>query len=202
MKSTVDTADQEYIKQTDPSIAVPSAPVYAARLNGLLKTLATAETAVAESVKARESLISELERLLGEQKSAAQVDKASQDLLSQRKTEIENKKQEVELGIMRALGPDGNGSTADGTAGVNQEPDRPEMEALTPPTYPISPVDSPDIYDQPEGETSNEAERADSQSIDTSANGSNKRRRIDDGEEFPDLGPDGGLDADVEDMLK
>jgi regulator of Ty1 transposition protein 103 len=48
LKATVSAANQEYEKHTDPATAPPSAPVYAARLNGLLKTLANAESAVAE----------------------------------------------------------------------------------------------------------------------------------------------------------
>ncbi len=217
LKSTVSSADQEYEKQIDPSSAVPSAPVYAARLHGLLKTLANAESAVAECVKAREGLISGLEQMLNEHKSALEADMASMSQLSNRKDEIEQKKQQVELAIMRALGPsEGNASPANGEeANSPQEPDRPEMEALTPPTMEVealTPVDMPSTQAEDEGESAdakseNESESADhlpsgSHTFAISANGSNKRRRVDDSDDFPDLGADDGIDADVADMLK
>lgn len=210
LKNTIDSANQEYDKQTDPAATVPSAPVYAARLNGLLKTLANAESAVAECVKARESLISELEKMLSEEKAAASADKANHEQLSKRKIEIEDKKQEVELAIMQALGPsDGNGAAADGRGGSPpQEPDRPEMEALTPPGFPVSPIESP-AAEYPGEDEATEATGAsdgfsggEAHSVDVSSNGSKKRRRVDSNEDFPDLGADDGIDADVADMLK
>ena len=45
-KTSVNAANQDYGKLTDPNVVTPSAPVHAARLNGLLKTLANAEGAV------------------------------------------------------------------------------------------------------------------------------------------------------------
>ena len=52
-KTAVDTANQEYERLMGPTAAIPSAPVYAARLSGLLKTIAHAEGTVEQSVKAR-----------------------------------------------------------------------------------------------------------------------------------------------------
>lgn len=223
LKSTVSAADQEYEKQIDPANTVPSAPVYAARLNGLLKTLANAESAVSECVKAREGLISGLEQMLNEHKSALKADMANMSQLSNRKDEIEQKKQQVELAIMRALGPaEGNAPPANGEeANSHQEPDRPEMEALTPPTMealtpptmevePLTPVDPPSDQEKAESESVDakpENGSADqlhegSHALAISSNGSNKRRRVDDSDDFPDLGADDGIDADVADMLK
>ncbi|KAL2670814.1 hypothetical protein Neosp_014616 [[Neocosmospora] mangrovei] len=216
LKATVASADQEYEKQTNSSTPVPSAPVYAARLNGLLKTLANAESAVAECVKAREDLISGLEKLLGANRAALEQDKAAAAQLTSRKTEIEEKKHAVEVGIMRALGPaDSNGTPGGGEgSGTPPEPDRPEMEALTPPPMeaftppPMEPFGAPTPEAlTPEGNppatmTAAEDEAPSYQSLPISTNGSNKRRRVDDGDEFPDLGGDDGIDADVAEMLK
>lgn len=135
LKTTISGADQEYEKQIDTSTPQPSAPVYAARLNGLLKTLATAENAVAQCVKARESLVIGLEKLLELNRTVLQDEQAAASRFATRKDDIERKKQEVELGIMRALGPsETNGSPTEGTSmSPHIEPGRPEMEALTPP---------------------------------------------------------------------
>ncbi|KAF4462019.1 hypothetical protein FALBO_11175 [Fusarium albosuccineum] len=205
LKTTITSANQEYEKQTDASTPVPSAPVYAARLNGLLKTLANAESAVAECVKAREGLISGLEKLLDANRAALEQDKSAAALLTSRKTEIEEKKHQVEVGIMRALGPaDSNGSPGEGdSSGTPPEPDRPEMEALTPPA--MESLDSPTpVTSGPEEDLAAAAgEGAPSyQSLPISTNGSNKRRRVDDTDDFPDLGGDDGIDADVAEMLK
>lgn len=226
LKATITSADQEYEKQTDPSTPVPSAPVYAARLNGLLKTLANAESAVAECVKAREGLVSGLESLLNANRAALEEEKSAAAQLTSRKAEIEDKKHQVEVGIMRALGPaDSNGTPGQGDSSVTPpEPDRPEVEALTPPAFEPFEAPTPEAL-TPEGgpvaapsmspvpipvpaaaaaaaPTSQDEEEAPSyQSLPISTNGSNKRRRVDT-EEFPDLGGDDGIDADVAEMLK
>lgn len=208
LKATIASASQEYEKQTDPSTPVPSAPVYAARLNGLLKTLANAENAVAECVKAREGLVSGLETLLNANRAALEQEKSDHAQLKSRKTEIEEKKQQVEVGIMRALGPaESNGNSGDGeSSSAPAEPDRPEMEALTPPAFEPFDAPTPEAL-TPEGEPAvapapaAEEEATSYQSLPISTNGSNKRRRVDT-EEFPDLGGDDGIDADVAQMLK
>ncbi|CEI65724.1 hypothetical protein FVEN_g7593 [Fusarium venenatum] len=208
LKATIASASQEYEKQTDPSTLVPSAPVYAARLNGLLKTLANAENAVAECVKAREGLVSGLETLLNANRAALEQEKSDHAQLVSRKTEIEEKKQQVEVGIMRALGPtENNGNSGDGESlSTPAEPGRPEIEALTPPAFEPFDAPTPEAL-TPEGETAvapapaAEEETASYQSLPISTNGSNKRRRVDT-EEFPDLGGDDGIDADVAQMLK
>lgn len=214
LKAAVISANQDYEKQTDASTPAPSAPVYAARLNGLLKTLANAESAVAECVKAREGLISGLEKLLDANRLALESDKSTAAQLQSRKGEIEEKKHQVEVAIMRALGPaDNNGSPGEGgSTSPGPEPDRPEMEALTPPAMDAEPFE--DIVEVPAHEPvmgdptsapgmemlSNVASSY--QSLPISANGSNKRRRVDSGDDFPDLGGDDGIDADVAEMLK
>ncbi|KAF4451910.1 hypothetical protein F53441_5229 [Fusarium austroafricanum] len=210
LKATITSANQEYEKQTDSSTPVPSAPVYAARLNGLLKTLANAESAVAECVKAREGLVSGLESLLNANRAALEQEKSSAAQLGSRKTEIEEKKHQVEVGIMRALGPaDSAGSPGQGnSSGAPPEPDRPEIEALTPPAFEPFDAPTPEVL-TPEGEPAiattiasvEVQETLPYQSLPISTNGSNKRRRVD-ADEFPDLRGDDDIDADVAEMLK
>lgn len=215
LKTTIASANQEYEKQVDVSVPVPSAPVYAARLNGLLKTLANAESAVAECVKARESLISGLEKMLDSNRAALESEQKTALEFSTRKREIEDKKQQVEVAIMRALGPaENNGSLAEGESGSPPtELDRPEMEALTPPgmdddfAYDSMPEpienteDSMDVKSA-EDISATEPSTTFTQSLPISTNGSNKRRRVDDGDDFPDLGNDGEIDPEVAEMLK
>ncbi|SPN98836.1 related to RTT103 Regulator of Ty1 Transposition [Cephalotrichum gorgonifer] len=228
--ATSATASQEYTKITDPSAPVPSAPVYAARLNGLMKILASAEGAVAESVKARKSLIDVLEKLLDENKTALAADEEQLSQLAGRKTEIEQKKQDVETRIMQGLSanPDAKNSPTEGppASTTPSEPDRPEMEALTPPSVqdePELPEDATSSFPQQtsgQGSAFQQHQQhqhgsapgiemlshlaSQYQSLPVVTNGSNKRRRVAEGdEEFPGLGTgDDGIDADVAEMLR
>lgn len=153
-RTSTNAADQDYDKLTDPNAVTPSAPVHAARLNGLLKTLANAEGAVKESMKTRHELIQGLEQLLKSQMDRLTAEENELTRLSSRRTEIDAKKREVEDTIMRGFATNSNPSTpaADGTPAQShspttprQEPDRPEIEALTPPTQsPITPNHDPE----------------------------------------------------------
>jgi regulator of Ty1 transposition protein 103 len=219
-KTAVSSANQDYDKLTDSSVPVPSAPVYAARLNGLLKTLATAEGAVAQSVKARKELITELEKLLHTHREALSSEESQLTQLSIRKTETDDKKREVEHAIMRGLGPsETSGSPIEGASrSPPPEPARPEVEALTPPPMvdepsisPISnptidsPRDNPDASFEPPAASGIEmlsSLASQYQSLPIGTNGSNKRRRVDDRDDFPDMGGDDGIDADVAEMLR
>lgn len=153
-KTSVNAANQDYDKLTDPSAVVPSAPVHAARLNGLLKTLANAEGAVAESIKARKILIEALERILDTNRTALSTEEHLLVHISSRRTETDAKKKDVEDSIMRGFASNSNPSTpagvGDGSPGLNHTPatpapelDRPEVEALTPPGYPQPPAGEP-----------------------------------------------------------
>lgn len=225
-------AAQDYENLTDPNLAAPSAPVHAARLNGLLKSLANAEGAVAESIKARKVLIYGLEKILDANRTALQVEESQITEISKRKLEIDNKKKEVEDAIMRGFVTNSNPSTpvGDGTPTMNQlpitnapEPDRPEVEPLSPPGYsdPIgSPVSAFDVSERSHGTESiiqkneqpplsNPSDLLSSLSTATSYNqvtsiGSAKKRKITHGEDFPDLGGDAmdGLDDDVAAILR
>lgn len=210
IKAKTTAAEQDYIKNTDSNQPTPSAPVYAARLNGLLKTLATAEGAVAECVKARKELIGALERLLDTNKASLEAEEKQLAELEGRKATIDQKKQDVEMAIMRGLA-DQDPMNRDGqSASPVPEPDRPEVEALTPP-----PIDESDRY-EPEFDAAPEqqptsgldalsslASQYPAVPVSTNgANGANKKRKIDARDEIPDLGNDDGIDPDIDEMIR
>ncbi|RKF55349.1 UPF0400 protein [Golovinomyces cichoracearum] len=224
-------AAQDYEKLTDPNHLVPSAPVHAARLNGLLKTLANAEGAVAESIKARQLLIDGLEKFLDANRAALAAEESQIAELSDRKIEIDNKKREVEEAIMRGFGTSSNPPTPGGGDSPvihhshvtpASEPDRPEVEPLSPPVF-LKSIDSSapeleanekfsimedtgNIADQSIAASSSEA----NPNLSTSTSYSElptvgivKKRKLNH-EDFPDLGGDAmdGLDDDVAAMLR
>ena len=131
----------------DPSKAAPSPPVHAARLSALLKSLASAEGAVSESIKARKALLEGLEKLLESNKESLRKEEGQHFELSSRRNTTEAKKREVEDGIMRGLSAEDEssgmasayaGPTINGRGSAHQdapvaEPGRPQHEALTPP---------------------------------------------------------------------
>lgn len=138
-------ANAEYEKTKDPNTPVPTPPVHAARLSQLLKALANAESSVSEVIKSRQALIDGLEKLLETNRSALSKEQSLATQLSERKSETETKKREVEDSIMRGLSAENPSSTAQGNSGSEQEPAaRPQVEALTPPPVEaLTPVGSP-----------------------------------------------------------
>ncbi|MCJ1473111.1 hypothetical protein MMC13_001762 [Lambiella insularis] len=151
---SVSTANTEFDKLMDPQTPVPTPPVHAARLSALLKSLANAEGAVSESMKARQSLVEGLEKLLETNRTILATEKAQYDELFTRKNTIEAKKRDVEDGIMRGLSADSSSTpvkdgpgTEPHTNGQNDasaEPERPQFEELTPPPVEsLTPFDSP-----------------------------------------------------------
>lgn len=218
IKAKTSAAEQEYAKNTDPNQPTPSAPVYAARLNGLLKSLATAEGAVAECVKARKELVGALEKLLEAHKIGLEAEEKQLAQLTERKSEIDQKKQDVEMAIMRGLADQDSTNLDAKSATPVPEPDRPEVEALTPP--PVD--DEPDFYEpQPSGPgfepvptqqpafVQAQAPGLEALShlasqysaVPVSANGTNKKRKIDNDEQMPDLGSD-GIDPNIDEMIR
>lgn len=209
-KSALTTAQSEYEKLADPAMSLLALPLQAARLNGLLKTLANAEGAVAESMRTRREMIQSLEKLLATNQQALEEEEGHMKQLSGRRTEIEQKKNDIEKDIIRSQATN---SQEPGPRGerASTEPERPQVEALTPPHH----SDADHSYqgfrngDQqsvpfhahhpaPGIEIlSNLASQYQSVPI----NGSNKKRKLN-SDEFPDLGGDDGLDADVKEMLR
>lgn len=218
IKAKTTAAEQEYTKNNDVNQPTPSAPVYAARLNGLLKTLATAEGAVAECVKARRELIGALEKILDTNKASLVAEEQQLSQLTTRKSEIDQKKQDVEMAIMRGLADQDSGNRDPKSASPVPEPDRPEVEALTPP--PMS--DDHDFYEPepavPDFQTEPSQSVAHAQATPTglealsnlasqysavpvATNGTNKRRKVENNEDVPDLGND-GIDPNIDDMIR
>lgn len=152
-------------------------------------------------------------------RTALQSEEAQITELSTRRIEIDNKKRDVEENIMRGFNTNSNPSTPVGAVEGSPvqhspvtpapEPDRPEVEALTPPGYPMPAV----TENVPAFELNGHANSAPGLDLLSSlssggygrsaSGGSVKKRKLDDNE-FPDLGDDAmeGLDADVAEMLK
>ncbi|KAI1750077.1 RNA polymerase II-binding domain-containing protein [Xylaria castorea] len=231
-KPAVKSAKTDYDGLMAPGSTVPSAPVYAARLSGLLKTLAQAEGAVEQCVKARRELVNELQKLLDTNRNALIADENELEEVMQKKVKVEDKKTEVERAIMAGLPNDEPYPTGNGQDDLqpDEEPDRPEVEALTPPSNDEE-EDEEDEEFEPEpsnaaADWSPEFPPEDNmlpthsappttttqqtlptvvgspyRSVTTAANGA-KKRRLDETSDFPDLGGDDGIDADVAEMLR
>ncbi|KIX06003.1 uncharacterized protein Z518_03977 [Rhinocladiella mackenziei CBS 650.93] len=147
-RPAIDAANSEFTKLNDPAAVLPSPPVHAARLSSLIKSLAAAESSVSASIKARQALITDLERILEANKSALAKDEESLSLLESRKAAMEAKKREVEDSIIRGLSSAeaaADNAPAVGNGGHVQSPrfdgnneaggflsERPEIEELTP----------------------------------------------------------------------
>lgn len=116
------------------------APVYAARLSSLLKTLDNAHIAVKGAIEARETHIRNLEKLLLQSKVALDTDKKTFHDITDKRQKAEATKQDVEMMILRDMEESKNGS-GDGMdihhgSHNSASPDdlkSPEIEALTPP---------------------------------------------------------------------
>jgi len=120
--TTTKTADTDYAALNGGQ-PLPTHPVLAARLSALVKTLASAEDAVSESLKARTKLIDGLEKLLDTHRTEQLKEEKQQQDLAAKREAMSKRRQEVEDAIMRGL------ETETAAADV----DRPEIESFTPP---------------------------------------------------------------------
>lgn len=135
----VGTANTEYQRQFDTD-TLPVAPVYAARLSSLLKTLDNAHIAVKGAIEARETHIRNLEKLLLQSKTALDTDRKTFHDITEKRQKAEATKQEVEMMILRDMEESKNGS-GDGmdthheghNSASPNDLKSPEIEALTPP---------------------------------------------------------------------
>jgi regulator of Ty1 transposition protein 103 len=108
-------ANSEYDTLADPSAATPMPlSVHASRLNALFQTLASAEGAVAESIKARKALVEGVEKILAKNKEVLAIEESQMLELNIRKTDIFSKMQAVEAEIMQGIS------------------ERPDVESITP----------------------------------------------------------------------
>jgi regulator of Ty1 transposition protein 103 len=165
-----------------------------------------------------------LEKILVANREELQTEENDLRALSSRRTAMERKKKEVELVIIGGLPSNEEESAGDRTSGSPiPEPDRPQVEALTPPHI----QEHDDLYDNSPGPRNGDAHTVpvfgspgNAQATFPSApgiemlsnlasqyqavpvNGSSKKRKIDASNDFPDLGGDDGIDADVAEMLK
>jgi regulator of Ty1 transposition protein 103 len=131
-RPVLDTAQAEFDKLNAPDAVLPKPPVYAARLSSLMKCLAAAELSVSASIKARNALITDLERILAINKTALAKDEETYARLDTQKVATENKKREVEDGIIRGLS---------GADPLSNHP-APVMSSKTDEEAPYDPTDS------------------------------------------------------------
>jgi len=217
----ITSTSSDYEKLNDPSNPAPAPAVHAARLTGLLKNLANAEGAVKECIKARKELLAALEKMLIANREALQTEEGHLSQLQQRQASTENKRQEVELSIIGGI-PLGSKEQSPGShSSVSPvpEPDPPKVEALTPPHY----QDHDGVYDSVPARRNGQNHTVPSfanapasfpsapgieilsnlasqyQAVPT--NGS-KKRKIETGDDFPDLGGDDGIDSEVAEILR
>lgn len=157
----VTKANTEYAEQTNPDAFVPSPPVQAGRISSLVKSLASAESAVNDSIKARKELIAGLERVLESHRGKLTEDETTQADLSTRKSAMEVKRKEVEDVIFRRVSaedaaagtPDGEATPANGVNGGTAGSGSPEIEGFTPPPPDVeqfTPTASPKLEPQQE----------------------------------------------------
>lgn len=118
--ATVTKANTDYGVLNDGTQALPTPPVLAARLSALVKTLAAAEDAVAESLKTRRALIEGLEKLIKtNNEELVKEEHQHQDIAAKREA-MTRRRHDVEDQIMRGLA-------------TNEPVERPEVESFTPP---------------------------------------------------------------------
>ncbi|OAG02728.1 DUF618-domain-containing protein [Paraphaeosphaeria sporulosa] len=142
------TANQGWEKITNPNAPIPTPPIHAAALGALVRDLAKAENAVADSIKARQALVSGLEKLLETNRTKLAEEATHVSEIKVRKATIETRMREVEAAIMSGLAETSNGASAPlpSFAQVSSSHERPDVEALTPPPVEsFTPVGSPTL---------------------------------------------------------
>lgn len=165
LAETLEKANTEFGKMTDPETPIPTPPLHAARLSALLKNLASAQGAVEASIKARKELLTGLEHLLESNRGKLADEEGTMADLTNKRENIEGKKREVEDGIMRGLSaptspenptppPSALGSRANGfkdDPGANEssgiDVERPETEGFTPPPPDVEDFTPPPTQD-------------------------------------------------------
>ena len=169
-KPLVTAANEEHDKLVKSAPLPP--PVQAARLATVLHKLATAQGVVAECIKAREALITNLTDLIESNKTALLQEQARHASLVSRKDSFEERKRDVEETIMRGLSEADKANVAERSAlaqsnsaqsgsSIKTEPERPQVEELTPPPgESFTPTGSPRSPDIVNAESKIEPEEA------------------------------------------
>ena len=200
--SVTASLSSEYDRLLFSSENLPPPPVYAARLSGLLKNLATASGAVAEGIKARQALISGLDDLLKTNQKKLAEEEAQRDALEVKKMGAEAKKREVEDEILR--GQTAHVAIDDGAANAPEDDDRPQMEALTPP--PVESLTPPDPSPVGGSATAMDSVMGSNRLFEHSppVDGAAKRRKLDNGGPAELMAGDAmaDLDDDVAELLR
>lgn len=110
-----------------------SAPVQIGQLSALIKSLANAESAVSNSIKARSELITGLEKMLEVHKGLVSQETESVKAFSTRRAELDVRRKELEDIITKNVEASDLGHTS-GPAATSDGPSAsPEMEGFTPP---------------------------------------------------------------------
>lgn len=140
MKPAITASHAEFAAHNSSANSPPPAPVQAARLNSLLRSLVKAESAVVDSLKARHALVAGLEKIIQENKQLMLDEETFQKDLGQKREQIEVSKREVEDAILQGLTSeeaaaqlDQPASLANGHVVGFEDFERPQMEPLTPP---------------------------------------------------------------------
>lgn len=136
-KAPVTAAVAKYTETIDPATPVPSAPVRAAKLRGLVKDLMAAQNAVEASMNSRRELVAGLEKLVASNRAQLTQEEASSRDLGTKIDSMEATIREVEDSIMRGVDPspvngNSNGFERPETEGFTPPP--PEIESFTPPS--------------------------------------------------------------------
>lgn len=144
-RTPVNAANSEYAKMTDPATPVPSAPVRAAKLRGLVKDLMAAEGAVEASIRARNELIAGLQKLVESHRAKIAEEQTTALELRSKIDSMETTIRDVEDSIMRGA----DAPPANGTPNGMSEPARPETEGFTPPPPDVEELTPPPQGDHP-----------------------------------------------------
>jgi len=107
-KPAVTSANSEYEKYTDATEPPPPPPVQLTRIAELVKSLASAEVAVSECVKARKALIESLESMVSQHREALEIEEAQLDEIRRQQQTIEAAKREVEADTNQDLAVHGS----------------------------------------------------------------------------------------------
>uniref|UniRef100_A0A2D3VRV4 Related to RTT103 Regulator of Ty1 Transposition n=1 Tax=Ramularia collo-cygni TaxID=112498 RepID=A0A2D3VRV4_9PEZI len=132
LAAPLNTAKTEYAKMTDPNTPVPSAPVRAAKLRGLVKDLLAAQGAVEASIEARRELIQDLEKLVKSNQGKLADDESTASALRSQAQGMDAMVRDVEDSIMRGQDTPTPGMDASANS-TNDWSQRPETEGFTPP---------------------------------------------------------------------